>query len=296
MSINKLVEFCNSLYNKRTQQCLDCPNKKQGDCSSSNCSKCFQEMFFSLGRTFNCVHSTCSYVCRYIYQYSSELQYLLKKYRFLFVDENGNQNFDKINIMSIGCGPCSEAFAFESFLKDINFVGNVSFCGYDINTKWETIHNQVSSLLPFKINFYYQDCFKHISSSDEYQYPNILILNYVLSDIVRNGNIKEFIRRITSELVDKMPAKSIIIINDINHMDPREYYVMFIREINKSNNISYDSLSFIGYQYGQRYKYNNVFFSLKEKTMLYLQKKYQTKTNCTSAQLIVYKRSNKVVS
>ena len=66
MSINKLVKFCDSKYIERKQQCLDCPNRKQGECSSCNCSKCFQEMFLSSGRTFNCVSSTYSYVCRYI--------------------------------------------------------------------------------------------------------------------------------------------------------------------------------------------------------------------------------------
>ena len=295
MSINKLVKFCDSKYIERKQQCLDCPNRKQGECSSCNCSKCFQEMFFSSGRTFNCVSSTYSYVCRYIYQYSSELQYLLNIYSSLFVDENGNQKLDKINIISIGCGPCSEAFALENFLKDINFTGDVSFCGYDLNKHWETIHSQVSSLLPFKMNFYYQDCFEHISNVDNYQYPNVLILNYVLSDIAKNGDLQKFIESITSELVDKMPSKSIIIINDINHYNPRDAYEKFIRSMIQTNNIGYDSFSFIGYQYGKRYKYNNIFFSLGEKALLYLQKKYETKTNCSSAQLIVYKKSNKTI-
>lgn len=208
----------------------------------------------------------------YIYQYSSELQYLLNIYSSLFVDENVNQKLDKINIMSIACGPCSEVFAFENFLKDINFTGDVSFCGYDLNKYWETIHSQVSFLLPFKMSFYYQDCFEHILNVDNYQYPNVLILNYALSDIAKNGDLQKFIESITSEFVDKMPSKSIIIINDINHYNPRDAYGKFIRSMNQTNNIGYDSFSFIGHKYSKRHKYNNIFFSLGEKALLYLQK------------------------
>lgn len=50
MSINKLVKFCDSKYIERKQRCLDCPNRKQGECSSCNCSKCFQENVFLFGK------------------------------------------------------------------------------------------------------------------------------------------------------------------------------------------------------------------------------------------------------
>ena len=267
--------------------------KKEGTCISCNCSQCFQEMFFSIGRTFNCIYSTYSYVCRYIYQYSSEILHLLYHHKFIFISEKGEQRQDNINILSIGCGPCSEIFAFNSFLKYINYTGNISFCGFDICSEWKSIHSKISSLIPFNIDFHYENCIRYIGDTQNYQYPNILILNYVLSDICKNGDINEFINNITNNLIDKMPAKSIIIINDINHYNPRYFYNELIKKIKHNNNIGYNCLHFIGYQYGQKYKYNNIFFSLGQKNLSFLQKKYNTKTICSSAQLIIFKKNNK---
>ena len=293
MPINDLVRFSNSEYLIRNSQCPDCPNREQGKCLSTNCSTCFQDMFFGGKRTFNCICSTHSYVCRYIYQYSSEILHLLKVLKPFFVDEEGNAKMQNINILSIGCGPCSEAFGFDLFLKEIKYTGNVIFNGYDSNTIWETVHNKVKSVLPFEVNLYSENCFDYIDSISEYTYPNVLIMNYLLSDICKHGNINDFIDSVTENIIDKMPPRSIIIVNDINFLIPRDYYKILIRKANISNNAGQISLSFIGYDYGQKYNYNHTFFSLNEKSINYLITKYGTKTSCTSAQLVILKKSNK---
>ena len=293
MPINELVRFAHSEYSKKQLQCLECPNKEQGQCSSCNCSMCFQDMFFRKGRTFNCIYSTNSYVCRYIYQYSSEILHLLKQLRPFFIDENMNPKFEKLNILSIGCGPCSEAFAFDLFLKEISYTGAVIFNGYDSNVIWETTHAKVKSVLPFEVNIFSENCFDHINSAPNYEFPNILIMNYLLSDICKHGNIDDFINNVVENIIDKMPPKSAVIINDINFMNPRDYYKSLIDKVNINNNAGHASLSIIGYNYGNRYNYNHTFFSLTEKSINFLVKNYGTKTSCTSAQLVIFKKSNK---
>lgn len=293
MPINELVRFSNAEYLIKNTQCPCCPNREQGKCISTNCSTCFQDMFFSGKRTFNCICSTHSYVCRYIYQYSSEILHLLKALKSFFLDQEGNVKIPNLNILSIGCGPCSEAFAFDLFLKEIKYTGSVVFNGYDSNGIWETVHNEVKSVLPFEVNLFSENCFDHIDSIPEYTYPNVLIMNYLLSDICKHGNINDFIDSITENIIDKMPPWSIVIVNDINYLNPRDYYKILIRKANSNNNAKQIPLSFIGYDYGQRYSYNHTFFSLNEKNINYLTTKYGTKTSCTSAQLVILKKSNK---
>ena len=293
MPINELVRFCNSQYISKAQQCPDCPNKEQGKCSSSNCSTCFQDMFFGAGRRFNCICSTYSYVCRYIYQYSSEILHLLRVFKKFFVDEQNNFKLEDIDILSIGSGPCSEAFAFDLFLKEISYKGNITFNGYEINNIWETVHSRVKQVLPFDVNLYYADCFTSIGSTEDFQYPNVLIMNYLLSDICKHGDIEDFLKNVVDLIINKMPPKSMIIVNDINLWKPRDYYKTLIDKVNENNNSGHASFSFIGYSYGIRYPYNHTIFSLTEKSINYLTSKYGTKIYCTSSQLVILKKSNK---
>ena len=294
MPINKLVQYCHSEYLLKVEQCSQCPNRAQGSCTSKNCSTCFQEMFFeNTGRTFNCVCSTYSYVCRYIYQYSSEILHILKLLKPWFKDENGIK-IDSLNVLSIGCGPCSEVFAVDSFLKEIEYNGTITYNGFDTNSIWGDVQNKAKAILPFSVNISTQNCFDYIRATSNYTYPNVLILNYLLSDICIHGNITQFINDVVENIIDPMPSRSIIIINDINLRNPRDYYKSLIQKINIKNNAGQIAFSFIGYTYGHRYNYNHTFFSLKEESIEMLIKMYGTKTLCTSAQLVILKKSNKV--
>lgn len=291
MSRNQLVQYCHSQYALKEGQCPDCPNKEQGLCVSKNCSTCFHDMFFrGKERSFNCICSTYSYVCRYIYQYSSEIIYLLRLIKSIFTGEHKLEN---LNIMSIGCGPCSEAFAIELFCDEIKYEGNISYCGFDLNPIWEEVHSFVTDNLSFPASIITEDCFQYIESKQDFSYPNILIFNYLFSDIAVRGNLNQFITDVVEKIIDKMPAKSIIIVNDINHYMSRDYYKVLIRKSNIKNNITQASLSFSGYQYGDRYSYNNAFFYLKEDSLKKLISLYDTRTLCKSAQLLMLKRSNK---
>lgn len=292
MIINQLVKYCHENYSLKKGQCSLCPNHEFGQCSSKNCSLCFSAMFFNSGRTFNCVNSTYSYVCRYIYQYYSEILFLLRAIKTVFTD-NGVQKYEHINVTSIGCGPCSEAFSVNSFFKEINFNGKIVYNGYDLNNQWQNIHAQLKQILPFDLNFIYENCFLHMKSISQEEYPNLLILNYVLSDIYKNGNINEFIESLVDVIIDKMPSRSIIIINDINHYNPRDYYKIIIKKVGLKNNIRCLSASFSGYPYGNIHRSYYSYIPLKQETIQGLIKLYETKFICSSAQLVIYKKSDK---
>ncbi|MBB4623802.1 hypothetical protein [Parabacteroides faecis] len=300
MSINELVQYSHSLYSKKQGQCSDCPNKEQGSCTSTNCSSCFQNMFFGNGsRTFNCVCSTYSYVCRYIFQYSSEVLHLFRVLKRWFKDESGIRIND-LNVMSIGCGPCSELFAVDSILKEIGYTGNVTYDGFDTNDIWTDVQNKVKNILPYNVNIINQDCFDYLKSTPHYTYPNILIINYLLSDILKRGDLSSFISEMTEHIIDKMPPRSMIIINDINHYDVRNYYKEIISKSNSNNIISQATLGFIiNYEKNKKdmrayeYSYNGIFSPFKEAVIRFLVSMYATKTSCTSAQLVVIKKSDK---
>ncbi|GGK02940.1 hypothetical protein GCM10007084_27810 [Parabacteroides faecis] len=202
--------------------------------------------------------------------------------------------------MSIGCGPCSELFAVDSILKEIGYTGNVTYDGFDTNDIWTDVQNKVKNILPYNVNIINQDCFDYLKSTPHYTYPNILIINYLLSDILKRGDLSSFISEMTEHIIDKMPPRSMIIINDINHYDVRNYYKEIISKSNSNNIISQATLGFIiNYEKNKKdmrayeYSYNGIFSPFKEAVIRFLVSMYATKTSCTSAQLVVIKKSDK---
>jgi hypothetical protein len=202
--------------------------------------------------------------------------------------------------MSIGCGPCSEAFAFNTFFDNINFnKKEVTFIGFDTNTIWNNVQNKVKALLPF-LDIITQNCFNHIACNDNFIFPNILILNYLLSDISKQGCLSQFILDVVTRIIDKMPSDSIVIVNDINHYSVRNYYKTLIQRANERNELKSAMLSFIvNYENSNykcesyKYSYFNIFHKFNELAIKALVSLYGTKTSCTSSQLTMYKNQTK---
>ena len=94
-----------------------------------------------------------------------------------------------------------------------------------------------------------------------------------------------------------MPAKSIVILNDINSGgksdQPRDYFVKVIEKANINNNLGQKSFYFNGYSYGEKHDFNSVILSLGRKAIDKMITLFGTRTVCTSAQLVIRKRSNK---
>jgi hypothetical protein len=153
---------------------------------------------------------------------------------------------DNLNIVSIGCGPCSEAFALDSFLTEIGYKykNKINFIGFDMNPVWEDVQNKVKECITqFPINIETKDCFEYIKSKPDFIYPNILILNYVLSDVYKHDDIDIFIKNTVSDIINQMPDQSIIIVNDINcaRTDLNIYGScrMLVQEAGEKNNVKF---------------------------------------------------------
>ena len=208
MPINQLVQYCNEQHSRDTSgRCANCPN--EDGCIS--CLQCLDHIhrIVTHDRTYNCPNIANCYTCKYIHKYSSEIEYLLKRYVAVF------RNTQLIRVCSIGCGPCSELFGLHNFKRTNNFNFQIEYKGFDLNRIWQPIHRKINDLFAFDTEFIYDDVFNYYQENDTL--PNVLILNYLLSDILRTNTdvfLNDFINKLRG-LYQKMPS-SCLIVNDIN--------------------------------------------------------------------------------
>ena len=202
MTVSDLVKFCHSKHDRATI-CDVCPNECQGECE-----ECLDVIHFDkIKREYNCSNITYFYVCKYAYKYSSEIDYLFSPLKAI-------HNFPSYDIMSIGCGPCTELLGILSYMLRERESKDVTYVGFDINRIWEEIHDYLrkmrdDSSVDLNFKFIYGDAFKIIQKLDLKNLkwrPNILILQYVISDMVkRGGNVGSFLKNIVSQVIRYMP-------------------------------------------------------------------------------------------
>lgn len=211
-------------------------------------------------------------------------------------------NQKEISICSIGCGPATELMAFETLRSRIISLHNIkyTFDGFDINTIWNDIQKQL--LLIFDNNdnasvlFHNENLFVYYNNAGHY--PNIIILNYCLSDALRNDfdNFETFVDQII-ELFLKRP-NCCLLINDINLgrniKEVRYYFNIIIRklqslqiELNVKKMYFNDSIK-NSYSYGQMWESSKVVFDIP----LRIERNYSPNTECHSAQLLIIKRDD----
>ena len=107
MPISQLVNFCNSRYD-RSSKCTDCDEQCVG------CERCLDNMhFLRTQRRYECGNISDFYVCKYVYKYASEIDYLLDSVNF----HNLLNEFNDYRILSIGCGP-----AITPAIKQSNYA------------------------------------------------------------------------------------------------------------------------------------------------------------------------------
>lgn len=155
MLIDKLTRFCDERFRA---SCLGhcgkfCSNKAK--CQGS-CGKCLDQIHFDYyGRKdYDCANLIDFYVCRYTHKYASEIMYLLRSSTTL-------NDMNSYNIISIGCGGCSDLIAFDTFAGDIN----TSYLGIELNFLWHDVHSFILeyNTKPFrKIRFVYGDALDFI--------------------------------------------------------------------------------------------------------------------------------------
>jgi hypothetical protein len=285
MPINQLVIFCNEHHN-RLVRCVDCPN----EVCHNNCIACLESIHQvgNRGRTYNCNNIIYCYTCKYIYRYSTEIEYLLNRYLNTFI------NATTVKIWSVGCGPCTELFGLHNFKISNNLNFAIQYKGFDLSTCWKPIHEQINQLQQFQTEFYYQNVFDYVNSTDEC--PNIIILNYLISDILRTN--KDYIDGFINSLCEMLTQfdNCILIINDINlgrnDNQSRHYYDLIETRIQESNHIihvgkyHYANSQRWFYPYGIRNANNRVQLDVDQG----IQNRYSPWLECRSAQLVIFKQ------
>lgn len=213
IQLDTLLSFCKDSYNQRscnsdTSKCI-CGNKcKVKGCY--NCEGCLEDIHNRNNENsdYNCEFQTYYYVMKFFYRYASEIAIVLQE------NLQSLLNNTEINIVSIGCGPSSELYGIRAFLLIFNSVSRVNYFGFDLNPIWHTIQQKNIDILPeINVNYSTNNGFDFIRNSNG---VNLLILNYVLSDLARRNDSSD-IDRFISSLEEIIETKKVdyILINDI---------------------------------------------------------------------------------
>ncbi|GAP71728.1 hypothetical protein SAMD00024442_17_28 [Candidatus Symbiothrix dinenymphae] len=284
--INKLVEFCDTQYNRdKSGRCKNCPND-EGCTSCFNCLEKIHDVN-THERTYNCPNIAYCYTCKYLYRYSSEIEHLLKRYNFI--------NVHTLRVCSIGCGPCSDLFGLYSWKTRNSLTWQIEYKGFELNRIWEPIHNQIK-LPDCDAEFVYDEVFQYYQAGT--QLPNVLILNYVLSDVLKNNpdDFTIFIDNLCV-LYQKM-SNSVLIVNDINlgrnEKEIRFHFDTLIQRIQKDNDVQivdkfhFENTQKSYFRYGTQHIVNNAIITPLQN----INAKYSPWVECRSAQLFIFKKQH----
>lgn len=224
MLADELTRFCNERFRASCSGHCGTSCTNPAECPGS-CDKCLDQIHFDGGgrRDYDCVHLIDFYVCRYTHKYASEILYMLRK-------SSGLSKMDSYNILSIGCGGCSDLAAFDRFAGSKDF----SYLGIDLNFLWQDVH---SFILDYKakslkrVRFAYGNALEYMKNNYCFGF-NVMVLNYVISTVNSTGSLEEFYTGLIKHLfIDSRTARPfVILINDVNHPNGgRDTFEVFVR-------------------------------------------------------------------
>lgn len=213
--LKEVVHHCNEAYiTLEEEACKSCETPCDGDCE-----KLLKRIHYGGRERYGCQKVINYYIPRYGYRYAFEMESLLKKYK-----ENLDE-FSKIQVLSIGCGPCTDLLA----LSNINRFSSkpVKFNGIDLNRNWEIIHGFLKDVFKerYQLDFYYQDIFTFldkINPDGKGLNSNIVTFQYVFSDMAKykaKQEINLFLEKFYERVIKHLPSGSLVILNDINHQE-----------------------------------------------------------------------------
>jgi hypothetical protein len=280
--LRTLLSYCNQSYN-RPEVCDDCQNPCP---ETGNCETCLETIHFGTEeRQYNCTNILYFYVCKYIFKYSSEIAYLINSNAFKCITE--------FNILSLGCGPCTDYYGVDLYRKD----RRINYYGIEMNQDWKEIHENIVLKGSDTFNINYIDAFMFLS--DPFRYlkkyiPNIIIVNYMISDMLKaDADVDDFIDKLAENLFDHLPKNTFVIINDYNRgvddYDPRYYYSRIENAMWANNDIRVAKLHFkhrfrYSHYYGKNHTENDILFTVPK-----FCQKFNPWTFCSSAQLVINK-------
>lgn len=286
--IDQLIEYCDSAF--KDEKCL----KKQA-LQSNDCGACLRKIHYGniSNLNYDCKKMVYMYVCKNAYRYATEMC------RIFYAIREWLYNQREISICSIGCGPATELIAFETLRSRITSLHNIkyTFEGFDINTIWNDIQKQLLLILGSNdnasVSFHNENVFDYYNNAGHY--PNIIVLNYCLSDALRNDfeNFETFVDQIIEFFLQR--PNCCLLINDINlgrnNKEVRYYFNIIIRKLQSLGiKIDFRKMYFNdsiknSYSYGQMWKSSKVVFDIPQ----HIERDYSPNTECHSAQLLIIK-------
>ena len=284
MPIKTLLKACSVNYTNK------CCNNCNNTCYNS-CEQCLQHIHSHKDlRRYNCSNITNYYVGKFLLKYSSELQYLL-------ITSGIVKTLSQFNILAIGCGPCTDLFAFDK-LNSVH-KKKILYHGVELNKMWKPIHKEIERIYNnslISLRFTYNDIFKvHSSALLQPHHPNIITLQYLISDLKANlgdKGVKNFISNLISDVIAKIPSKLFILINDINHNTAaRDYFEYFASELKsiipntvvKERCYFENNIKSFTFPYGMKYMDNSV----KTNVNSQLRALFTPYLSCSSAQMLI---------
>lgn len=285
--LNEIIHACNEKYiTFNVEECVDCDNPCNG-----NCSKFLQDIHYGEKKRYSCEKVMNYYLPKYAYRYAFEIEQLLK----LHIDQI--KNFDSINILSIGCGPCTELLGIANLSSMLN--KHITYNGIDLNEKWEKIHSIIKEKLSKEVTlkYFYKDIFEILSSitpTKKMFESNILIFQYVISDIIKYKSTEEmhsFMQSLFADVVECLPKNAIIIFNDINHKQKARDTFDYFASLLPDNKYKIHKYYFKGkveeeyFIYGEEIKEADVPYWIPD----YIENKYNPWCMCKSAALVIGK-------
>lgn len=171
---------------------------------------CYNELwsdFHTRPDTYNCDKKMNYYALNYGASYISEYYHYISQSQLI---QNILINNDNVCIKSLGCGFAPDYYAIQKYCIDNGINCNINYTGYDISSHWGTIR-------PHGNNINFINC--DISSNIDLQNADIIIIGKVFSTLLRNQMATSFISTLKNAITTTMPQNSILVFNDINHVD-----------------------------------------------------------------------------
>ncbi len=302
--LSQLVHLCDERYHNYAE-CDTCPNS---NFCQHNCGECLKATHFSkealVKRHYDCTKMMDFYVCKYAYRYTSELIYAFSMLQDLKTKEN-------LKVLSLGCGPCTDLLALD-YLKQHNeyHFETLDYRGVEINPIiWENIHKDIRNIVKeisgWSFAVFPQDIAQYICEQNMNQWkPDLIVLQYVLSDMCKNMESKEInkVIKIIANYVDQLRNETYIVCNDINLScsmgGGRECFDSILEKI--CTNTQYSQNHFFNnsksnhFEYGVEYDKNDIVMDGLDNNvwLKYLKDNYNLFESCASAQMIIKKVGN----
>lgn len=289
--ILQLVNSCDNRYRK--SKCWLCSYRKN---CPHDCGKCLHYIHTPTAapapRKYDCGQMMDCYVCKYANKYTSEMYYAL----FQLKDLREKQ---KLNILSIGCGPCTDLLALDLLRQNGEYsFDTLNYKGIDIDTTiWKKVLADIDSLRPqeYSFNVLEADACTYIDTmvKDSWR-PDIITLQYVFSDMQKNSKVAsiEHLLTVLGKYIDSYSANTYVVCNDINlstqYNGGREYFDGLLKKITTNTECRryhFNNSNKTGHlNYGSEYRDNSLVITPPASLS-----NYEPYMSCASAQMIIKK-------